>query len=77
MSLWPLEGFQLDLNCNRNCDRNRILSVWLQSRKDEFDLDDDPEAAAEAEGDENAAAGGKFAWSNTDREYTYDELLGE
>lgn len=50
-----------------------------QSRKDEFDLDDDPEAAAEAaeRGDEGAAAGGKFAWSNTDREYTYDELLGE
>lgn len=20
---------------------------------------------------------GKFSWSNTDREYTYDELLGE
>jgi hypothetical protein len=51
----------------------------LQSRKDEFDLDDDPEAAAEAaeRGDEGAAAGGKFAWSNNDREYTYDELLGE
>lgn len=50
----------------------------LQSRKDEFDLDDDPEAAAEAaERDEGAAAGGKFSWSNTDREYTYDELLGE
>lgn len=50
-----------------------------QSRKDEFDLDDDPEAAAEAaeRGDEGAAAGGKFAWSNSDREYTYDELLGE
>jgi len=47
-----------------------------KSRKDEFDLDDDPEAAAEAaERDEGAAAGGKFSWSNTDREYTYEELL--
>lgn len=50
----------------------------LQTRNDEFDLDDDPEAAAEAaEREEGTAAGGKFSWSNTDREYTYEELLGE
>ena len=57
----------------------RCAAVLLpQSRKDEFDLDDDPEAAAEAaERDEGSAAGGKFSWSNTDREYTYEELLGE
>jgi hypothetical protein len=52
-----------------------------QSRKDEFDLDDDPEAAAEAaergDGEAGSSSGGKHAWSNTDREYTYDELLGE
>jgi hypothetical protein len=54
----------------------RVVSLSVQERKDEFGLDEDPEAAAEAE-EEGAAAGGKFSWSNTDREYTYDELLGE
>jgi hypothetical protein len=53
-----------------------------QARADEFGLGDDPEAAAEAaeaRGEDGAGAGssGKFAWSNSDREYSYDELLGE
>lgn len=53
-----------------------VSGSCVQDRKDAFDLDDDPEAAAEAE-EEGTAAGGKFSWSNTDREYTYEELLGE
>eukprot|EP00775_Hariotina_reticulata_P009136 gene9136-9304_t len=47
-----------------------------KARKDEFE-DDDPEAEAEAaeRGDSAAEGLGKFSWSNSDREYTYDELL--
>ncbi|KAF8071367.1 Eukaryotic translation initiation factor 2 subunit beta [Scenedesmus sp. PABB004] len=45
-----------------------------KARADEF-ADDDPEAEAEAAERGEAEQGGKFAWSNTDREYTYDELL--
>jgi hypothetical protein len=61
------------------CRPSHLLYCLLpQDRKDAFDLDDDPEAAAEAEEGEGGATGsGKFSWSNTDREYTYDELLGE
>jgi hypothetical protein len=47
----------------------------LQARKDEFDEEADPEAEAEAAERENAV--GSFSWSGTDRDYTYDELLGE
>lgn len=46
-----------------------------KARADEFADGEDPEKAAEAE-DEAAATNGKFSWSQTDREYTYDELLG-
>jgi hypothetical protein len=51
----------------------------LQARADEFGLEDDPEAEAEAaeRGEGGREGAGKFAWSNSDREYTYDELLGE
>jgi hypothetical protein len=50
-----------------------------QARADEFGLEDDPEAEAEAaeRGEGGKEGAGKFAWSNSDREYTYDELLGE
>ncbi len=47
----------------------------MQERR-EFDLDEDPEAEAEAALEESNAAG-SLPWSGTDREYTYDELLGE
>lgn len=58
--------------------RRAAVVLPPQDRKDAFDLDDDPEAAAEAEEGEGGVVGsGKFSWSNTDREYTYDELLGE
>ncbi|KAF6262197.1 hypothetical protein COO60DRAFT_1677561 [Scenedesmus sp. NREL 46B-D3] len=47
-----------------------------KARADEFGLEDDPEAEAEAaERDAGKEGGGKFVWSNSDREYTYDELL--
>eukprot|EP00878_Enallax_costatus_P001213 GHUV01001355.1.p1 GENE.GHUV01001355.1~~GHUV01001355.1.p1 ORF type:complete len:277 (+),score=93.88 GHUV01001355.1:87-917(+) len=45
-----------------------------KARGDEFADEDDPEKAAEAE-HEAATSSGKFLWSGTDREYTYDELL--
>jgi hypothetical protein len=50
-----------------------------QTRADEFGLEDDPEAEAEAaeRGEGSGEGAGKFVWSNSDREYTYDELLGE
>jgi hypothetical protein len=39
----------------------------------EFD-EDDPEAEAEAA---EAKVGGSFPWSGSDRDYTYEELVGE
>jgi translation initiation factor 2 subunit 2 len=45
-----------------------------KARADEFADDEDPEKAAEAE-QEAATSSGKFVWSGSDREYSYDELL--
>ena len=51
-------------------------SFARQARADEFAGEEgDPEAEAEAAAAEASAAGG-FPWSGTDRDYTYDELLG-
>uniref|UniRef100_A0A383WMS0 Eukaryotic translation initiation factor 2 subunit beta n=1 Tax=Tetradesmus obliquus TaxID=3088 RepID=A0A383WMS0_TETOB len=46
-----------------------------KTRADEFGLEAEADPEAEAEAAERGEGAGKFAWSNSDREYTYDELL--
>lgn len=46
----------------------------LQSRKDEFDEGDEGEEAA-ADGQTESKTG-NFPWSGSDRDYSYEELLG-
>lgn len=56
-------------------------TLRVQERAQEFG-DDDAEAAPAAAGDpedelsREESKAGKYAWSGTDRDYTYDELLG-
>lgn len=48
-----------------------------KTRAAEFELEEgDPEAEAEAAAEVGPGTK-QFSWSGTDREYTYDELLGE
>lgn len=52
-----------------------LPSKKKKKKKAKFNLDDVEDMADEADGmDDNMTAGGD-SWSNTDRDYTYDELL--
>jgi len=60
-----------------NCHQPQLTQT-TQTRADEFAADEnDPEAEAEAAAAGETATGGSFPWSGTDRDYSYDELLGE
>ncbi len=54
-----------------------FLPTSRQARQEE-DFEEGEEGAAGAAGEEGGdkAAGGKFPWSGTDRDYDYEELLG-
>ena len=56
--------------------RGQIVDVWTtQGRRFDFDLEENEEEK-DGDGPKDLVSMGKYPWSGTDRDYTYEELLG-
>ena len=54
-----------------------LTRVHVQTRQEEADFEEGEEAGAGPADDGGEKSAGKFPWSGTDRDYDYEELLGE
>jgi translation initiation factor 2 subunit 2 len=60
---------------NLDLDLSKKKKKKKKSRKEEFDLDEDAGDGAAGDAKEEKTSG-NFAWSGTERDYSYEEMLG-
>lgn len=56
---------------------DQISLLNAKDRRFDFDLDENEEVKESGDVSKEVVATGKYPWSGTDRDYTYEELLGK